>query len=141
MKATNSIENLIHLVLIYSCNKVSLSYFNREVKIDCIRVNNGPVKSAIDDHISRLFEALLSSLRKATMADVGAIDSFLSDAMEALSTRPQTVEEIGDANARHAEFAKKKNEVSISLCTVGMLHITTIAKTLMIFVWFSIVDN
>ena len=81
------------------------------MKIDCIRVNNGPVKSAIDDHISRLFEALLSSLRKATTADITAIDSFLSEAMEALSTRPQTVEEIGQANAKHSEFAKKKNEV------------------------------
>ena len=69
------------------------------------------MKSVIDDHISRLFEALLSTLRKSINADVTAIDTFLTEAIEQLSTRPQTVEEIGAANAKHSEFAKKKKEV------------------------------
>jgi len=32
--------------------------------------------------------------------------------METLSQRPQTIEEIGDANMKHVEFMKKKNEAS-----------------------------
>lgn len=70
-----------------------------------------PVKGVIDDHISRLFEALLNSLRKSINSDVNDIDTFLTEAIEQLSTRPQTVEEIGAANAKHSEYAKKKNEV------------------------------
>ena len=70
-----------------------------------------PVKSVIDDHIQRLFDALLFTLRKAIQSEVSSIETFLDASMETLSNRPQTVEEIGDANAKHGEFAKKKREV------------------------------
>ena len=82
-----------------------------EIKVDCIAVSTTPVKSVIDDHIQRLFDALLNSLRRAITTDVSDIDTFLNEAMETLSNRPQTVEEIGDANAKHTEYAKKKSEV------------------------------
>lgn len=81
-------------------------------------VSTTPVKAVIDDHIQRLFDALLSSLRRAINTDVTEIDTFLNEAMETLSTRPQTVEEIGDANTKHTEYAKKKNEV-LSLAWYG----------------------
>lgn len=71
------------------------------------------MKAVIDDHIQRLFDALLNSLRKAISTEVNSIDSFLKDAMETLSKRPQSVEEIGEANGKHAEFLKKKKEVKI----------------------------
>ena len=38
---------------------------------------------------------------------------FLGEARDSLSIRPQTVEEIGKVNIRHAELAKKKPEVYI----------------------------
>lgn len=66
----------------------------------------------IDDHIQRLFDALLNSLRKSIMSDVTSIDNFLTSAVETLSQRPQSVEEIGEANGKHAEFAKDKVKVS-----------------------------
>ncbi|XP_071126281.1 cytoplasmic dynein 2 heavy chain 1-like isoform X2 [Mytilus edulis] len=83
-----------------------------QVKIDCITVNTTPVKGVIDDHIQRLFDALLNSLRKSISTEVNTIDSFLKDAMETLSKRPQSVEEIGEANSKHAEFLKTKKDVS-----------------------------
>ncbi|KAK7096855.1 hypothetical protein V1264_003902 [Littorina saxatilis] len=82
-----------------------------QAKVDCITVNLMPVKAVIDDHIQRLFDALLNSLRKAISQDVNEIDTFVSSATDTLSQRPQTVEEIGDANSKHSEFAKKKQEV------------------------------
>lgn len=82
-----------------------------EIKVDCIRVSAIPIKSIIDDHIQRLFDALLGSLRRSILADITEIDTYLTSAMETLSVRPQTIEEIGEANAKHVEFAKKKNEV------------------------------
>ena len=41
-----------------------------------------------------------------------AIDVFLSEARDSLSVRPQTVEEIGQVNMRHAELARRKPEVA-----------------------------
>ncbi|XP_076446844.1 LOW QUALITY PROTEIN: cytoplasmic dynein 2 heavy chain 1-like [Babylonia areolata] len=82
-----------------------------QAKVDCITVNLMPVKAIIDDHIQRLFDALLNSLRKAITTEVSQIDGFVTTAMETLSQRPQTVEEIGQANAKHAEFSEKKQEI------------------------------
>ena len=81
------------------------------MKVDCITVNTTPVKAVIDDHIQRLFDALMNSLRKAINKEVMEIEGFLNTSMETLSKRPQTVEEIGEANAKHTEFAKKRKEV------------------------------
>ena len=60
--------------------------------------------------------ALLNSLRRGINNDVNTIDTFLNTSMETLSQRPQTVEEIGDANAKHSEFAKSKKDVSNINC-------------------------
>ena len=87
----------------------------RNIKVDCISVSTSPVKSTIDDHIQQLFDALLTSLRRSITNDVQTIDSFLTSATDALSTRPQTVEEIDVANAKHSELATKKLQVII-LC-------------------------
>ncbi|XP_055895255.1 cytoplasmic dynein 2 heavy chain 1-like isoform X1 [Biomphalaria glabrata] len=81
------------------------------VKVDCITVSTTPVKSVIDDLIQRLFDALLNSLRKSINKDVSQIDGFVSTATETLSQRPQTVQEIGEANAKHTEFMATKKEV------------------------------
>lgn len=91
------------------------------IKVDCITVSTEPVKATIDDHIQRLFDALLSSLRRVSRGILSVltlcqgvnghiqdIDKFVESGMEALSTRPQTVEEIGKVNAQHSELSKQK---------------------------------
>ncbi|XP_058887125.1 cytoplasmic dynein 2 heavy chain 1-like [Acipenser ruthenus] len=80
-------------------------------KVDCITINCNPVKAVIDDLIQRLFDALLLSLRKSIQANIQDIDTFVTEAMETLSTRPQTVDEIGEANAKHGELQTKKPEI------------------------------
>lgn len=91
------------------------NFYRSVIKIDCITVNTMPVKAVIDDHIQRLFDALLNSLRKAIEKEVKEIETFLNTSMEVLSKRPQTTEEISEANSKHAEFAKMKREVGVSL--------------------------
>lgn len=83
----------------------------RTVKVDCITVSTSPVKSTIDDHIQQLFDALLNTLRRSIINDVQTIDTFLTTGMESLSTRPQTVEEIGEANLKHSELSQQKPQV------------------------------
>lgn len=40
-----------------------------------------------------------------------AIDSFVSESMEALSTRPDNLEEIGAANSKYNQILSRKPEV------------------------------
>lgn len=82
-----------------------------EYKVDCIRVSTIPVKLVIEEHITRLFDALLSSLRRSISKEVESIDTFLTEAIDTLSVRPQTVEEIGEANGKHGSFKQRKREV------------------------------
>uniref|UniRef100_A0A3Q1F2C8 Dynein heavy chain tail domain-containing protein n=1 Tax=Acanthochromis polyacanthus TaxID=80966 RepID=A0A3Q1F2C8_9TELE len=80
-------------------------------KVDCITVNCEPVKAVIDDLIQRLFDMLLLSLRKSIQGHTQAIDSFVSESMEALSTRPESMEEIGAANGKHSQIFARKPEI------------------------------
>ena len=51
------------------------------------------------------------------------IDTFLTSATEALSSRPQTVEEIGVANAKHSELATEKLQVIIEAGHLNRLSV------------------
>ena len=87
--------------------------FSRSIKVDCITVSTIPVKTTVDDLIQQLFDALLNSLRRNIVNHIQTIDNFVTEGMESLSTRPQTVEEIGLANEKHEELSKKIPEVSV----------------------------
>ncbi|KAJ8280434.1 hypothetical protein GJAV_G00054510 [Gymnothorax javanicus] len=80
-------------------------------KVDCITVNCDPVKAVIDDLIQRLFDALLLSLRKSIHAHIQDIDTFVAGAMETLSTRPESIDEIGEANIKHGELLERKPSI------------------------------
>ena len=49
------------------------------------------------------------------MTSVQTIDTFLTDAKKSLSIRPQSVEEIGEVNKKHAEIAKQKPQVGLDI--------------------------
>ena len=83
----------------------------REIKIDCIIINTAPLKHTIDDLIQRLFDALLSSLRRAATKDMEVIDEFLAEAIDALTKRPATMEELSGASVQYKEYSAKKAKV------------------------------
>ena len=82
-----------------------------------------PVKSTIDEQLQRLFDALVSSLRKARVSrashvqsitrDMAAVDAFVDKGAEALSARPQTVEEIAAVTAVHGRLSGEKAGVQL----------------------------
>ncbi|KAJ3146349.1 Cytoplasmic dynein 2 heavy chain 1 [Geranomyces michiganensis] len=76
-----------------------------EFKVDCITVSTTPVKATIDDHLQRLFDAMLGILRKAVSRHMATVDEFVAKGSDMLSKRPQSMAEIGEANARHDELA------------------------------------
>lgn len=81
--------------------------------MDCITVSTTSIKTTIDDLIQQLFDALLNSLKRNVVNHLQTIENFVTEGMEALSTRPQSVEEIGLANAKHEELSKRIPEVSL----------------------------
>ncbi|XP_028320044.1 cytoplasmic dynein 2 heavy chain 1 isoform X2 [Gouania willdenowi] len=80
-------------------------------KVDCITVNCEPVKAVIDELIQKLFDILLLSLRKSIQGHTQTIDSFISDSMEALCNRPESMEEIGAANSKYNHIFASKPEI------------------------------
>nr|CAB3240329.1 cytoplasmic dynein 2 heavy chain 1-like [Phallusia mammillata] len=73
-------------------------------KVDCLLVSTAPVKNAIDDQLQRLFDSLVESLRTRLNSDVEELTNFVNSASDSLQTMPQTIHEIGLANAKHAEL-------------------------------------
>uniref|UniRef100_A0A3Q3KJ04 Cytoplasmic dynein 2 heavy chain 1 n=1 Tax=Monopterus albus TaxID=43700 RepID=A0A3Q3KJ04_MONAL len=80
-------------------------------KVDCITVNCEPVKAAIEDLMQRLFDMLLLSLRKSIQGHTQAINSFVSESMEALSIRPESMEEIAATRGKYSEILAHKPEI------------------------------
>ena len=78
------------------------------------------MKSSVDDHLQRLHDAILGALRHSIQADFNGITNFLTGAKESLSVKPQSVEEIGEVNRKHAELLAKKPEVC-TICSISNL--------------------
>ncbi|KAM9321467.1 cytoplasmic dynein 2 heavy chain 1 [Gastrophryne carolinensis] len=112
------IERHLHNVQDWEKNFKALKMRGKEaerlpstIKIDCMTINCNPVKTVIDDLIQKLFDSLLISLKKSIQANLHEIDSFLTDGMETLSSRPQSIEEIGEANKKYGELQLRKPEI------------------------------
>lgn len=54
------------------------------------------------------------------MRDVGIVEKFITESSEILSRQPQTVEEIGEANAKHAEIMKTTPQVMCFICCTAV---------------------
>jgi dynein heavy chain 2 len=52
--------------------------------------------------------------------DIGIIEKFTTESTEILSRQPQTVEEIGEANAKHAQIMKTTPQVTYFVCYTGV---------------------
>lgn len=88
-----------------------LFFCSDEEKVDCITVSFGPVKTSIEYLISEWDFTMVGCLGRSVLSDANVVEMFLKDSMEILMNRPQSVAEIGEANAKHAEFCAKRNEV------------------------------
>jgi len=71
-----------------------------------------PVRAEIELHNRRYWDTLVSSLQSSVVRDVGVVEKFTTESTEILSRQPQTAEEIGEANAKHAVIMKTSSEVT-----------------------------
>ncbi|XP_047126593.1 cytoplasmic dynein 2 heavy chain 1 isoform X1 [Hydra vulgaris] len=80
------------------------------VKVDCITVSTVPIKSTIDDLISKLFDTLLLSLRRSIVNGYNESDHFVSNSIQSLSIIPHSVDEMGEANLRYNMVMEGKSK-------------------------------
>eukprot|EP00939_MAST-03C_sp_MAST-3C-sp1_P003113 g3113.t1 len=98
-------------------------------RVDCVYVSMAPFKSAIEDHMQRFGDALLLALKKSLLTHIKAVESFAEEAMDVLNTRPQSIEEIGEARVRWKELGerKKKLRVEFKRCDDKMKLLSAVA--------------
>ena len=83
-------------------------------KIHCFNISTTPLKSALEDHLQRLSDALILSLKTTIKSDAEVLSEFLKTAQTKLNQRPSTVEEITQAQKEILEvvFSKEKMQVT-----------------------------
>uniref|UniRef100_A0A1I7UMZ6 Cytoplasmic dynein 2 heavy chain 1 n=1 Tax=Caenorhabditis tropicalis TaxID=1561998 RepID=A0A1I7UMZ6_9PELO len=77
-----------------------------ELKFECILVSTAGVKSAIEDAIQRLYDALTWTLRHSISTTSQSISTFLNQAIDVLNVLPKTLDEVAEANAKHVIFVE-----------------------------------
>lgn len=80
-------------------------------KIGCCTISFTPFKAFLDDLLTRTNDSLLICLRRTLLTEFKEVDAFLENSIEKLSTRPHTVEDIGNAKALWKEIDSKKDEM------------------------------
>ena len=79
-----------------------------ELKVDCFTISTSPIKAAIEESTQKLSDSMVYHLRRAIADNIKSLDTFLTNGIDVLATRPQSHEEIGDAYRRHAELSRTR---------------------------------
>ena len=74
------------------------------VRVDCFNVSLASLKTAIDDQLQHFGDSLLITLRRSILTEFKEVDAYLTAAMEKLSARPHSVDEIAVAQKAWKEI-------------------------------------
>ncbi|CAG0883700.1 unnamed protein product [Cyprideis torosa] len=85
---------------------------NGDKEVECFIVSLGPIHEELERMKERYLNSLAIVLQRSIAQDGIAIESFSEEAIEALKRTPQTVEEIGEVNAKHAEYGIRMEDMS-----------------------------
>ncbi|KAL3312411.1 Cytoplasmic dynein 2 heavy chain 1 [Cichlidogyrus casuarinus] len=90
-----------------------------EGQLDCFVINYYPVKRALDSLLSHISEALLDTLAESVSADLTIVESFIREATEKTSAKPQTTKELNEAREVERNLLKQlqqvKNHLSMAI--------------------------
>uniref|UniRef100_A0A0N4ZU30 Cytoplasmic dynein 2 heavy chain 1 n=1 Tax=Parastrongyloides trichosuri TaxID=131310 RepID=A0A0N4ZU30_PARTI len=86
-----------------------------EINIDCINISTTTIKATIDDLLGRLYDTLVWTLKHSVNTELTEINRFIDTSITSLSTRPQSIEEIAEANMTHGKLVKAEKEVKNKL--------------------------
>ncbi|CAD6190911.1 unnamed protein product [Caenorhabditis auriculariae] len=93
-----------------------------ELKLECVVVSTTNVKGAIEEAVRRVFDTLSWTLRHSISTTSATINAFLTHAIEVLSSRPQSIDEIAEANVKHTQFAETNKKLKAEWKTMEEQH-------------------
>uniref|UniRef100_A0A0N5CE75 Cytoplasmic dynein 2 heavy chain 1 n=1 Tax=Strongyloides papillosus TaxID=174720 RepID=A0A0N5CE75_STREA len=82
-----------------------------EIKIDCIHISTILIKGSIEDLLGRLYDTLIWTLKHSVTTELNDINRFIDTSIKTLSIRPQSIEEIAEANIVHGKLVKAQNDM------------------------------
>lgn len=103
----------MYLLKTSKLNKIDVSFYRTERKIDCFTINVGPVCNEIELHNRRYWDTLASSLYASTLADVVCVDKFVQEAKRTLQVQPQRLDQVGEANGQYTAITQKAVQVRV----------------------------
>ena len=81
------------MMLPNSFSSLSLSFSHHQ--IDCYKISLLPVKAAVDEHMKKLQEALVTCLRRKTLAEKEQVEDFMKGGKDLFTREAYSVEDIG----------------------------------------------
>eukprot|EP00762_Andalucia_godoyi_P006467 ANDGO_02875.mRNA.1 Cytoplasmic dynein 2 heavy chain 1 len=79
-------------------------------RVECFAVSFVSLKRDIESHLSVFADSVVSGLRKKALVHVEKIAKFLQSAKDAVSQKPQTLEEIGQANMQFRKLSEDRTQ-------------------------------
>ena len=79
-------------------------------KVDCINVSLGPLKAALEDQQQRLSDALQLGMARQASQTQRNLDTFITESLDTLAKRPQSVDEISEAKQSARKIQKECEE-------------------------------
>uniref|UniRef100_A0A914XX81 Cytoplasmic dynein 2 heavy chain 1 n=1 Tax=Panagrolaimus superbus TaxID=310955 RepID=A0A914XX81_9BILA len=83
-----------------------------EIKIDCILISTMSIKNVIDDLLHRLYDTLTWTLRHSITSQLQTMGQDLNSGIELLGSRPQSLDEVAEANQNHLKLAAQGRQWS-----------------------------
>ena len=83
-----------------------------EIKVDCVLISTQNVKSAIDDLLHRFYDTLTWTLRHSINTQIQAMGQTVAQGIDLLGSRPQSLEEVAEANQNHLKLALQAKEMN-----------------------------
>lgn len=77
-------------------------------QIDCVTVSSAPFKSALEAQLQQAHDALVLALRRSFTAGLKAVETYLDNGTEKMSTRPSNLQEIAKSQKEWRDLADSK---------------------------------
>ncbi|CAD7969929.1 unnamed protein product, partial [Amoebophrya sp. A120] len=85
------------------------------IKIDCLKLSTVLLKSTIEDQLDKFSDLLIITLKKQVNTKIKEKMDFFEQSLEKLNVRPDSVSELGQAQAEAAKLIEKQEEVKREL--------------------------
>lgn len=83
------------------------------IKVDCISLSTAGIKSAVEEHLSKLADALNMTLRASAAKHLTVIEAFLVRAETELSKKYESLEDLNEANVVRKMLADDRPKVDV----------------------------